>query len=527
MTSVLVTEEIAPAGVELLRGEFQVDVELNPAPDELAERIGGYDALIVRSATTVSADLLEHAGRLKVIGRAGTGVDNVDVAAATRRGIIVANAPGSNMVAAAEHAMGLLLAIARNIPQAHAALVQGRWERKRFGGVELADKVLGIVGFGRIGQLVAARAKAFGMRVCVFDPFVSAERCRELGVTSASLENLLLQADFVTLHAPLTPETRHLIDAERLALMKPGARMVNAARGDLIDIDALVDALRSGHVAGAALDVFPSEPYTSGPILELPNVVVTPHLGASTQEAQDRAGVIVAEQVAAALRGGLVTNAVNIPQVRPEDLDLLGPYLPVATQLGRLAVGLHEGRLEGIEVTYDGALAEHDTRLLTSAVTMGAFATRSDEPVNLVNARTVAESRGIAVTEGRSHAPGDYTSLIRVSTGPGQTVAGTTIGRENRPWLVDVEGYQLEIELAGHMVVMLNDDRPGIIGRVGTAFGEDGVNIANMSVSRNLRGDRAVMVLALDVTPAPAVIEHLSALDGVHRVRSVDLDGLG
>jgi D-3-phosphoglycerate dehydrogenase / 2-oxoglutarate reductase len=525
MTSVLVTEEIAASGVELLRREFEVDVELNPPPDELAERIGAYDALIVRSATSVSAELLEHAGRLKVIGRAGTGVDNVDVAAATRRGIVVANAPGSNMVAAAEHALGLLLAIARNIPQAHSALVQGRWERKRFGGVELADKVLGVVGFGRIGQLVASRAKAFGMRVCVFDPFVSAERCRELGVSSASLENLLLQADFVTLHAPLTPETRHLIDAERLGLMKPGVRIVNAARGDLIDLDALVDALRSGHVAGAALDVFPSEPYTAGAILELGNVVVTPHLGASTQEAQDRAGVIVAEQVAAALRGGLVTNAVNIPQVRPEDLDVLGPFLPVATQLGRLAVGLHEGRLEGIDIAYDGALAEHDTRLLTAAVLMGAFATRSDEPVNLVNARTVAEARGITVGEGRTGTPGDYTSLIRVSCAGGQAVAGTTIGRENRPWLVEVEGYQLEIELAGHMVIMLNDDRPGIIGRVGTAFGEDGVNIANMSVSRNTRGDRAVMVLALDVTPAPSVIEHLSALDGVHRVRSVDLDG--
>jgi D-3-phosphoglycerate dehydrogenase len=527
VTSVLVTEEIAQAGVDLLRGQFQVDVELNPKPDDLAGRIGAYDALIVRSATSVSAGLLEHAGNLKVIGRAGTGVDNVDVAAATRRGIIVANAPGSNMVAAAEHAFGLLLAIARNIPQAHAALTQGRWERKRFGGVELADKVLGVVGFGRIGQLVATRARAFEMRVVVFDPFVSAERCRELQVSSATLENLLLQADFVTLHAPLTPETRHLIDAERLHLMKPGVRIVNAARGDLVDIDALAEALRSGHVAGAALDVFPEEPYTAGPILGLQNVVVTPHLGASTQEAQDRAGVIVAEQVAAALRGELVPNAVNIPQVQADEMEVLGPYLPVATQLGRLAVGLCEHGLERIDVTYDGALAEHDTRLLTAAVIMGAFQSRSDEPVNLVNARTVAEARGIAVTEGQSRSPADYTSLIRVSCGDGQTVSGTTIGRENRPWLVEVEGYQLEIELAGHMVVMLNDDRPGIIGRVGTAFGEDGVNIANMSVSRNFRGERAAMVLALDVTPAPAVIEHLSALDGVHHVRSVDLDGAG
>jgi D-3-phosphoglycerate dehydrogenase len=526
VTSVLVTEEIAQAGVDLLRGQFQVDVDLNPKPDDLAGRIGGYDALIVRSATSVSAGLLEHAGKLKVIGRAGTGVDNVDVAAATRRGIIVANAPGSNMVAAAEHAFGLLLSIARNIPQAHAALTQGRWERKRFAGVELADKVLGIVGFGRIGQLVATRARAFGMRVVVFDPFVSAERCRELQVSSATLENLLLQADFVTLHAPLTAETRHLIDAERLHLMKPGVRIVNAARGDLVDLDALADALQSGHVAGAALDVFPEEPYTEGPIRGLENVVVTPHLGASTQEAQDRAGVIVAEQVAAALRGELVPNAVNIPQVQADEMEVLGPFLPVATQLGRLAVGLCEHGLERIDVTYDGALAEHDTRLLTAAVIMGAFQSRSDEPVNLVNARAVAESRGIAVTEGQSRSPADYTSLIRVSC-DGQSVAGTTIGRENRPWLVEVEGYQLEIELAGHMVVMLNDDRPGIIGRVGTAFGEDGVNIANMSVSRNFRGERAAMVLALDVTPAPSVIEHLSALDGVHHVRSVDLDGAG
>jgi D-3-phosphoglycerate dehydrogenase / 2-oxoglutarate reductase len=522
---VLVTEEIAQAGIQLLREEFEVDIDLLPPPEALAGRIGAYDALIVRSATRVSAELLDHAGRLKVIGRAGTGVDNVDVAAATRRGIIVANAPGSNMVAAAEHALGLLLALARNIPQAHAALTEGRWERKRFGGVELADKVLGVVGFGRIGQLVAARARAFGMRVVVFDPFVSADRCRELQVTSASLENLLLQADFITLHAPLTAETTHLIDANRIALMKPGVRIVNAARGNLVDLDALVDALRSGQVAGAALDVFPEEPYTTGPIFGLPNVVVTPHLGASTQEAQDRAGVIAAEQVAAALRGEFVSHAVNIPQVAAEEMDVLGPFLPLAAQLGRLAIGLCEQGLDRIDVTYDGALAEHDTRLVTSAVLVGAFAARSDEPVNLVNARAVAESRGIAVGEEHVRTPGDYTSLVRVACGEGQTVSGTTIGRENRPWLVEVEGYQVEIELAGHMVVMLNDDRPGVIGRVGMTFGEARANIANMSVSRNFRGQRAVMVLALDVSPPPPLLEKLRSLDGIYRVRSVDLNG--
>ena len=306
-----------------------------------------------------------------MIGRAGTGVDNVDVAAATRRGIIVANAPGSNMVSAAEHAIGLMVALARNIPQAHAALVEGRWERRRYAGVELADKTLAVIGFGRIGQLVAARARALGMRVVVYDPFVSAERCRELQVTSGSLENVLPQADFVTLHAPLTADTRHLINADRLHLMKRGVRIVNAARGDLVDIDALVDALESGQVAGAALDVFPDEPYTSGRIFELENVVVTPHLGASTQEAQDRAGLIVAEQVAAALTGEFVSNAVNIPHVAAEEMEVLGPYLPLASRLGQLVAGLSRGGFDRVDVTYVGALAEHDTRLLTQAVLRG------------------------------------------------------------------------------------------------------------------------------------------------------------
>ncbi|HYX84019.1 MAG TPA: phosphoglycerate dehydrogenase [Gaiellales bacterium] len=522
MLSVLVKEEIAQAGVDLLRERFHVDVDLDMPADRLPDRIGDYDALIVRSATRVSAELLERGRRLKVIGRAGTGVDNVDVAAATRRGIIVANAPGSNMVAAAEHAVGLLLAIARNIPQAHAALVQGRWERRRYGGVELADKTLAVIGFGRIGQLVAARARALEMRVVVYDPFVSAERCRELQVTPGSLENVLLQADFVTLHAPLTDETRHLLNADRIALMKPGVRIVNAARGDLIDLDALVAALRSGQVAGAGLDVFPEEPYTAGPILELENVVVTPHLGASTQEAQDRAGVIVAEQVAAALAGGFVANAVNVPHVGAEDLEVLGPYLPLATRLGRLAVGLHEGGLERIDVTCAGALARHDTRLITQAVLVGAFASRSAEPVNLVNARAVAESRGITVGEERTRTPGHYTNLVRVSCDGEPAVAGTTMGVEQRPWLAEVEGYQVEIELSdGHFLVMLNDDRPGMIGQVGLLFGEEGVNIANMSVSRSAPGERAVMVLAVDSAPDAGALERLRALDGIHRVRLV------
>ena len=524
---VLVKEKIADSGVNMLRERFSVDVGVDWTDEELAERIGGYHGILIRSATQLDAGLIERAGNLKVIGRAGIGVDNVDVLAATKRGIIVANAPQSNIVAAAEHTIALMLALARNVPQAHASLTAGRWERSRFGGVEVYEKTLGVLGFGRIGQLVAARARALGMRVVVYDPFVSAERCRELQVTSGSLENVLLQADFVTLHAPLTDDTRNLINADRLHLMNRGVRIVNAARGDLVDLDALVDALESGQVGGAALDVFPAEPYTSGRILELPNVVVTPHLGASTHEAQDRAGVIVAEQVAAALTGEFVSNAVNIPHVGAEDMEVLGPYIPLATRLGQLVAGLSGGGFDRVDVTCAGALAEHDTRLVTQAVLAGVFGALSDEPVNLVNARAVAESRGIDVGEERTRTPGDYTNLVRVACGREASAAGTTIGREQRPWLVEVDGYRVEIELApAHLLVMMNDDTPGMIGQVGMMFGKEGVNISNMSVSRSGKGKRdAVMVLAVDHDPTPEALERLQELGGIHRVRLVTVDG--
>jgi D-3-phosphoglycerate dehydrogenase len=519
---VLVKEEIAQAGVDMLRSRFEVDVELDMPAEQLNGRIGEYDALIVRSATRVTADLIDRAGRLKVIGRAGAGVDNVDVAAATRRGIVVANAPGSNMVAAAEHAIGLLLAMARNIPQAHAALRDGRWERKRFGGVELCDKTLGVVGFGRIGQLVAARARALEMRVLVHDPFVSAERCAELQVTPVSLERLWAEAEFITLHTPLTDGTRNLVDADAIARMRPGVRLVNAARGGLVDMDALVAGLRSGRIAGAGLDVFPEEPYTRGEILELENVVVTPHLGASTAEAQVRAGLVVAEQVAAALCGDVVSNAVNIPQVGADELGAVRPFLPLGRQLGRMAAGLSDEAAQ-IEVVYSGGLAERDTRLVTASVVAGALSGRTDDHVNVVNARAVAESRGIQVSERSSAAAGDFTNLVAVACGAAGTVSGTTIGRENRPWLVSVRGQQVEIELAPTMLVMFNDDRPGIIGRVGTLLGEERVNIANMNVSRHQSGDRAAMVLALDAPPPPSALHRLRELEGIQHVRLVDL----
>ena len=392
-------EAIAPAGVELLRSRFDVDED---ADSPLAEIIGGYDAIVIRSATKLTADVIERAVRLKVIGRAGVGVDNVDVDAATRRGIVVANAPDSTVVSAAEHTIGLLVALARNIPQAHAALKDGRWERSRWGGIELADKTLGVLGFGRIGRQVARRALGLGMRVIGYDPFVAPERFRELGAEHAATPDLVLAAaEFLTLHLPLTEETRHFVDAAALAQMRDGVRIVNAARGELVDESALAQAVRDGKVAGAALDVFSAEPYT-GELLELENVVVTPHLAASTEEAQDRAGVIVAEQVVAALEGGLVSNALNIPIVGAEDLELLGPYIPLAAKLGRLAVELAGGYPRRIALTFNGAIADHDTRLLTVAALNGAFQGRVEQAVNYVNAPVIAAERGIEVSEERS-----------------------------------------------------------------------------------------------------------------------------
>ncbi len=512
MTRVLVREPIAEAGIRLLRERgFQVDVD---GDSDLAEAIGRYDAIVIRSATKLTSYLIERGERLKVIGRAGVGIDNVDVDAATRRGIVVANAPESTVVSAAEHTIGLLVALSRNIPQAHAALKQGRWERKAYGGVELAGKTLGVLGFGRIGQQVARRAAGLGMHVVAYDPFVTAERFRELGVEQLdAVEDVYTAADFLTLHLPLTDETRGSIGAGAFAKMRDGVRIVNAARGDLIDEDALLEALQSGKVGGAALDVFSTEPY-SGPLLELDTVVATPHLAASTEEAQDRAGVIIAEQVAAALEGGLVTNAVNIPVIGAEDLEVLGAYIPLAAKLGRLAMELAGGRVEELRLTYFGALAAYDTRLLTVAALNGAFQGRSDQPVNYVNAPVIAAERGVEVREERRRSSRDYTNLVRVeavSDGRELRVAGTTIGNDDRLWLVSALGFELDLELAPLLVVFRYDDVPGVIGKVGTLFGQAGVNIANMTVSRTRQGGQALMVLSIDTPATPDLEERIHA----------------
>jgi D-3-phosphoglycerate dehydrogenase / 2-oxoglutarate reductase len=524
---VLVKEKIADSGVELLRANFDVDLGLEMTDEELADRIGAYDAILIRSATRLTPELIERAERLKVIGRAGTGVDNVDIPAATRRGIIVANAPESNSVAAAEHTLALALALFRNVPQAHGSLVAGRWDRAKFKGAELYGKTLGVIGFGRIGQLVAKRAQSFEMEVVAFDKFVSAERFRELGVEGAeSVEEVLAAADLLTVHVPKTPETIGLIDAEAIAAMKDGARLLNCARGELVVLDDLLAGLESGKLAGAALDVFPSEPFTEHPIFERPDVVVTPHLGASTAEAQDRAGVVTAEQVTAALNGGVVTNAVNIAAVRPEEMEALAPFVPLCEKLGRLAQGLGDASVDRVSAEFRGRIASHDTRLLGIAVLVGILSGHTEEPVNLVNAPQLAEERGIELAEAKDSSAEDFTELVKVTVHSGDgdvEVAGTSVGPRNEPYLVLALGEGFYLPFADHISVFRYADQPGMIGRVGTLFGEEGVNIVSAAVGAERGGESAVMALTTDAPVREATIEKILALEGFSLGRSVDL----
>ena len=521
---VLVCEKLADAGVDYLRQSVTVDDGTAWSKHELAEKIGDYDGIVVRSATKVTADLIERGTRLKVIGRAGTGVDNVDVAAATRRGIVVCNAPESNSLSAAEHTIALILAQARNVAQAHARLVEGAWERSKFGGIEVTGKTLGVVGLGRIGRLVAERAKGLRMNVIAYDPFIAEARYKELGIERAEqLDDLYAQSDFITLHMPATPETRGMINAAAIAKMKPGSRVINVARGDLVDAAALAEAVISGHLAGAAVDVFPEEPATASPLFGVPGIVVTPHLGASTVEAQDRAGVDVAEQVVAALTGGVVTTAVNIPAVSAEGMEAMRPFIPLARQLGQLQCALTGGQVSPLEIIIEGALADHGTRLLTSAALVGTLCGHTAEPPNLVNAPHLAEERGIKITEATTRQERDYTNRITLRTGD-VSISGTTIGTTSRTRLVSAFDQDIEIELAPHIGIFRYLDVPGMIGRVGSILGSAGVNIASMAVSRSRAEGLAVMAVTVD-SPVPTdVADQIAAIDGFDRVWFVQLD---
>lgn len=502
---VLVTERLSTAGTERLREHLEVDEKLGLSPDELAETIGDYDALIVRSATKVGAGILDRAQNLKVVGRAGIGLDNVDVEAATKHGVLVVNAPQSNILSAAEHTMALLLAQARNIPAAHGALIAGRWERERYQGVELHGKTLGIVGLGRVGTLVAQRASAFGMRLVAFDPYIAPNRAQQMGVDLVeTVAEVCRRADFITIHLPRTPETVGIIGTRELANVKPGVRVVNTARGGLIDEAALVEALRDGRVAGAAVDVFDNEPVTDHALFELDNVVVTPHLGASTAEAQDKAGLAIAEQVLLALRGEFVPYAVNV-DVGTDIPEPVRPYLQLAERLGRVAVALAGPGISALRFEYHGGIAEHDTRALTLSALKGAFSAVVHEPVTFVNAPMLAKERGITTEESKSPESLDYVNLIEVRAEAQDetvSVAGVLVGKRDTERLVRVYGYDLDMAFAPVMAFLRYEDRPGIVGIVGSLLGEAGVNIGNMQVARQSEGGEALMGLAVD-SPIP------------------------
>jgi D-3-phosphoglycerate dehydrogenase len=528
---VLVKEKIGDSGVQLLRDAgFEVELGVEWEDGELERRIGEFDGMLIRSATKLDADLIAKAERLRAVGRAGVGVDNVDVAAATKRGIVVANAPQSNVITAAEHTLGMLLALARNIPQAHRGLVSGAWDRSKYSGTELYEKTLGVIGFGRIGQLVAQRALGFGMHVVAFDLYVGEERFRDGGVERAETsDDLYAVADFVTIHLPVTPETENWLNAEAFAKMKDGVRVINVARGKLVVDDDLKAALDAGKVGGAALDVFREEPATEHPLFGYPNVVVTPHLGASTAEATDRAGYQAAEQVVAALTGGAVTTAVNVPAVAAEDMEALGPYLPLCSQLGRIGVALAAGAVDGVEIEYLGRIADRDTRPLTVQALKGALTGHTEEEVNDVNAPSVAAERGIEIAETRRSEARDFSDLVRVTvvSGPDRTrVVGTVLGERHRPHLLEAWGSRFNVQLEPQLAVFRYTDQPGMLGRVGTMLGEGGVNIVSAAVGwkpEDGGGDDAVMVVTADAPIPQDVVDRIVETDGFIAGRTVSL----
>jgi D-3-phosphoglycerate dehydrogenase len=516
---ILVSEELAPSGLAALaKAGHEVDVQLGLSPAELLSAVAGAHALIIRSATEVTAEVLDAGSDLVAVGRAGIGLDNVDVSAATARGVMVVNAPQSNILSAAEHTMAMLLAQARNIPQAHAALIGGKWERARWEGIELYGKTLGVVGLGRIGTLVAQRALAFGMRLVAFDPYVSPDRARQLGIELLTLEELVAQADFITLHVAKSKETTGLIGRELLARAKPGLRVINVARGGIVDEVALADAIREGNVAGAAIDVFATEPTIASPLFELDSVVVTPHLGASTREAQDKAGVTIAEMVVLALAGEFVPFAVNVDAT--EASETVRPFLPLAEQLGRIFASLAAGLPETLEVEYQGGLADYDTRILTLSLLKGLLSAATHDPVSFVNAPQVARERGLAWREVKSPTSTEYVNLVTVRGGS-HAVAGTLAGVRSQPRIVMVDDHTVDLPPARNLLVVRNDDRPGMIGVVGTLLGAGGVNILNMAIGQSPHGETALMALSTSPEVPAGILDELRRTPGILEVATV------
>jgi D-3-phosphoglycerate dehydrogenase len=516
---VLVAEQIAASGIELLREKFDVEVKTDLTPEELVQEIPAYDALIVRSATRATREVIEAGKNLKIIGRAGVGVDNVDVEAATERGIIVCNAPTSNIVSAAEQTMALMLAVARKTPQANASMHAGKWERSKFTGAELYEKTLAVVGLGRIGSLVAERARGFGMKLIGYDPYTSEERAAKMGVTLyETVDEMLPLADFITVHLPKTKDTIGMFGPEQFAKMKDGVRVVNTARGGIYQIPALADALRSGKVAGAGIDVFEVEPSTDSPLIEFDNVVLTPHLGASTAEAQDRAGEQIAEFIVLGLEGRMVPTAVNVAPVSQEVMEKVGPYIDLAQDLGTVLAQLAHGGVEELDILTIGALADDDTRIVRTAAIKGLLTRASDEGVNFVNAEYLAEQRGITVSETKRSETHDYVSMLvlRSTTPHGPVEIGAAlIGKADEPRIVSLFGYDLDMAPSKHMAFFRYPDRPGMIGKVGTILGDAGINIASMQVGRKEAGGAALMALNVDAQLPQDLLEKIISEAGM------------
>ncbi|MBI3972020.1 MAG: phosphoglycerate dehydrogenase [Chloroflexi bacterium] len=522
---ILVADQIAEPGIDILREEAQVTVRTGLKPEQLLGIIGDYDALVVRSATKVTKAVFDAARKLQVVGRAGVGVDNIDLDEATRRGVVVVNSASASTFAVAEHTMALLLALARNVPQAMESLERGEWTPSKFMGLELRRKTLGLVGLGRIGTQVARRALGFEMRVIATDPFISREYAESNGVELVPLDRLLAEADFISLHAPLNPQNERMMGDDEFARMKEGAYLVNTARGGLVDEAALRHALDSGRLGGAALDVFATEPPAGCPLIDHPKVVLTPHISASSREAQVEAGTDVARLVLACLRGEHVSGAVNAPLRVSGDIEFIEPYLRLAETLGRALIQLAEARLETVEITYAGELAAHDVTPLTAAAIKGLLTPITEERVNLINARIIARSRGLNVVERKAERPeANYANLITLAVQAGddrRVLAGTLL--QDEPRIVRIDDYWVDVVPSGHVLVTHHTDRPGIIGRVGTLLGEGDVNISSMQVGRRVRRGEAIMIMNLDEPLSRELEQQVAAIPDIRSVKQISL----
>lgn len=524
---VLISDNVADICRQILEREpeIEVDTRVGLSPQELQEIIGDYSALIVRSETKVTAPIMQAASQLRVIGRAGAGVDNIDVPVATKQGIIVVNTPGGNTISTAEHTFSLLLSLSRYIPQAVQSLKENRWERKKYTGVEVAGKTLGIIGLGKVGREVARRAKAFGMQILAYDPFVSVEIADSMGAEVTDLERIYAESDYISVHTPLTEETRNLISDREFEKCKEGVRIINCARGGIIDEEALLRAIESGKVSGAALDVYETEPPTNRKLLERPEVICTPHLGASTEEAQSNVAMEVSEEVLDALHGRPVRNAVNLPPIDPVIYEKIKGYLDLAEKIGSLQAQLGGGQIVSVSVEYRGELLKYPTSPITASVMTGVLKNTSEGNVNLVNAPVIAQEQGIKVNEIRNSDPGDYYSLITVNyttTQGSRSVSGTIFGRIDMR-IVEIDQYHLDAWPEGDMLILYNEDVPGVIGRIGMTLGNNGINIGRMTWGRDKEGGKAIVTMNLDSPASDTILKQLIAQKNILWAKRVKL----